>query len=297
MPRRVALDGLSLDIRAGECTAILGPNGSGKSTFLRIAATLERADEGSIAILGHDADDAPKVRRLIGVVFQSPGLDALLTVLENLRLQCAISGTPARERADRIRRVAASLDLADRLHDRVGRLSGGLRRRADLARALVAEPRLILLDEPTAGLDLEARRAFIDLLRTRAADAGLTVILTTHDMDEASAAHRVIMLSDGRIVADGAPAELRASLGERVVHAHSSMRGVLDAAGLHVRESPPDSVACSGSAEAIEHACRELVRRGAAFHVGPPSLADVFLHRTGVVFRAERAEPTPDRSE
>lgn len=294
----VALDGLELEVEAGTWVALLGPNGSGKSTFMRLAATLERPDEGSVEVLGFDATrDAAAVRERLGMVFQNPALDGLLTVRENLVTAAALVGVKGEERRRRIEMLLDEVGLRDRAGERVDRLSGGLARRADLARALIGMPRVLLLDEPTTGLDLEARRAFLEAIGRRVGsdsdgaterrgDAGegrggaLTVLMSTHMMTEAERADVVVMMSHGKVVARGTARELREAMGERVVHADSGDEGVLREAGLEV--SAVDGACVGrGAEDAVERAVVVLTRKGAAFRVGPPTLGDVYLAKTG----------------
>jgi ABC-2 type transport system ATP-binding protein len=280
---RVALDGVSLDAPSRTITALLGPNGSGKSTLMRLVATIERADAGEIEVAGADARVAPgRARAALGMVFQRPGLDALLSVRENLLLQAALVGLRGGAAKERVDACIDAVRLGERAGDRVGTLSGGMQRRADLARALVARPALLLLDEPTGGLDLESRREFMDLVRQRASTpgGGLAVLMSTHLMDEAEHADRVVMLSRGRVVAQGTPAELRASAGERVLRTASAHAPDLQSAGLVVRVMGGEALA-TGDEDALEHASRMLVRRGIAFACGPATLGDAYLAITG----------------
>jgi ABC-2 type transport system ATP-binding protein len=290
--RRVALAGVSLRVEVGAWLALLGPNGSGKSTLLRVLATLERPESGDVRVLGEavagggaSGASLRRARAKLGVVFQSPGLDPLLTVRENLLCQGALHGLDRGESDRRAGSLAPELGVADRLDDRVGRLSGGLARRVDLARALLGEPELLLLDEPTAGLDHASRADFLDTLERRreAARAGgrpLTIVMTTHLMDEADHADRVALIDRGRIVAEGAPSELRAALGGSVLVAPPALEEELRTAGLAVSIVRGEAVG-SGDGPAVERAANALVRRGCAFRVGPPTLGDVYLARTG----------------
>lgn len=282
---RVALDGVSLRVERGEWVALLGPNGSGKSTLIRILATLDRPDSGRVAVVGHEVGTAAgdrSARGRLGVVFQRPGLDPLLTVRENLEMQAALVGLDRGEAAGRARSAAEALGVADRMTDRVGALSGGLARRVDLARAVVFEPEVLLLDEPTAGLDHAARMDLLDLLGRRRAESGglLTVVMATHLMDEAERATRVVMLHEGRIVADGEPGALRKTLGGHVIVAGRDRARMLEDAGLTVRKTEREAMG-TGKAEAVERAVVELARIGAAFNVGPPTLGDVYLTFAG----------------
>ena len=226
----VALERVSLDIRAGSSVALVGPNGSGKSTLLGLLAGLATPDGGAIE-LGTAAGRAARV----GVVHQRSALDPILTVRENLALHAGLCGLKRSASRERIRALAQRVGLTDRLHDRVSTLSGGLARRCDLARALLHEPGVLLLDEPTAGLDAASRRAFVELLDAERRERSMTVIHATHHADEAEWADRVVMLDRGRISADAPPAEMLAPLGERVVEAPGepgASVGLLERMGL-----------------------------------------------------------------
>lgn len=206
---RRALDGISLEVRRGELFCLLGPNGGGKSTLFRILGTLSLPDSGSAVIAGHDViADAPSVRARLGVVFQSPSLDGKLTILENLRCGGALYGLRGEELESRIRDAAAALNLSDRLDDLVETLSGGLQRRAEIAKCLLIRPEVLLLDEPSTGLDPGARLdlwAALEELRTK---HGVTALCTTHLMEEAARADRVGIVSAGKLVALGTPRNL-----------------------------------------------------------------------------------------
>jgi len=269
-PRR-ALAGVTLRIEPGEFVALLGPNGAGKSTLLRLLAGLDRPDSGEV--------HAPPRARL-GVVFQKPALDPLLSVRENLELQAALFGLD--RRGSRAEHAARELTLSDRLNDRVGSLSGGLARRADLARALLTDPDLLLLDEPTTGLDHEARASFLEAIDARRGRSpNLTVILSTHLMDEAARADRVVLMNEGRVVADGAPDDLRAALGRGpVLRTQSEAAAHLERPGLELTERGR-GVTATGDREAIESAAAALLAAGVPFEVAPPTLGDVYLARAG----------------
>ncbi|MDX1547215.1 MAG: ABC transporter ATP-binding protein [Rhodothermales bacterium] len=215
---RVALRDLSLRVEAGAQVALLGPNGSGKTTLFRILSTLMAPTEGTAHVVGADPTaDAAAVRRRLGIVFQQPALDAALTVQENLRVQGGLYGLHGRPLAERLDALLAAFDLADRQRDRVGTLSGGLQRRVDLARGLLHRPALLLLDEPTTGLDPVARRAFWDALAHQRRREGTTVLVATHLLDEAAPCDAVAILDRGRLVAHGAPDALTAALGSETL--------------------------------------------------------------------------------
>jgi len=213
-----ALRSVTLDVPTGALYGLLGPNGSGKTTLFRILSTLMPPSEGDARVFGLDTTQQPEaVRNRLGVVFQDPALDEALTVRENLRFQASLYGLNGADRRDRIDELLARLDVTDRVDDPVKALSGGLQRRVDLARGLLHRPDLLLLDEPTTGLDPGARRAFwtaIDRLRET---EGTTLLLATHLMDEAERCDRVGILSDGALVADGTPAALKAELGDQTL--------------------------------------------------------------------------------
>ncbi len=281
---RAALDHVSIAIPRGQWVALLGPNGSGKSTLLRLLATLERPQGGTLRLLGHPADDSTAlahIRSRLGVVFQSPSLDPLLRVEENLRTQAALFGL--RDVRDRVSESARQFGIDDRLHERVARLSGGLVRRTDLARALIHDPDLLLLDEATTGLDHAARLDFLDLLgRVREERPQLTIVSATHLMDEGERADRVVMIHHGRIIADDTPESLRAAHGTRlvrVVRTPESEYLLKDLTSttpveagrellLPLDGSPPDLLA-------------RLAEASASFCVGPATLSDAYLALTG----------------
>lgn len=293
-PARRALDGLSLSVGAGEWVALLGPNGSGKSTLVRVLATLDRPDGGEVLALGRTLGHGGALgvyRRALGVVFQHPGLDKLLTVGENLGAQAALHGISGGARRAAIARVARLLQIEDRLGERVGRLSGGLARRCDLARALLPDPSLLILDEATVGLDHDARVGFMDLLaslRGRAEGRGaMTILMTTHLMDEAECADRVVMMHQGRVVLDGAPADLRARVGGLTIRCPASSDSaahILGAAGLDARTQGAQRVARIDEARSgaiVPSVAARLAEAGVPFEISPPTLGDAYLAATG----------------
>lgn len=210
---RIALDGVSLDIRVGQRIALVGANGSGKSTLLRLLAGIETPGSGTVEHLddsGHRLTRSQAASRT-GVVFQAPGLDRLLTVDENLRLQAALHGV--RDNGLRVRACAEIAGITDRLSDRVGTLSGGLARRADLARALISQPSVLMLDEPFVGLDAHSRDRFLSTITFLAErDPNFTLVIATHAADEIRLADRVVVLDRGRIIAGGEPGELASTV-------------------------------------------------------------------------------------
>jgi ABC-2 type transport system ATP-binding protein len=230
---REALKDVSFTVGAGDMVAMLGPNGGGKSTLFRILATLLRPTRGEARVLGHSVRDAAaSARARMGVVFQRPSLDLKLTVRENLRHHGMLYGLHGADLARRVDHALSTLGLADRAKDQAGVLSGGLQRRAELAKSLLNRPSVLLLDEPSTGLDPGARRDFLNHLESLARE-GVTVMLTTHFMEEADRCRRVGILHEGRLVAFAAPDELKAGIGGDVV----SVRGVdLEALDGKVRQ-------------------------------------------------------------
>jgi ABC-2 type transport system ATP-binding protein len=218
--RRNAVDGISFEVAAGQLFCLLGPNGAGKTTTVSILTTTLAATSGLVRIAGRDLQaDQGRVRQDLGVVFQQPSLDLNLTAEENIRLHAVLYGLypwrpmyrmmPAGYRRQ-VQEVAGVLDLSDILGQRARALSGGMRRRLEIVRALMHRPAVLFLDEPTAGLDPESRRSLWAYLRQARATSGTTVFLTTHYLGEAEAADAVCVLVGGRIIERGSPAEVKA---------------------------------------------------------------------------------------
>ncbi len=207
-----AVDGIAFDIQRQECFGFLGPNGAGKTTTMRMLSCLAQPDAGQLSVLGLDpAVHARAVKRRIGVVAQEINLDVELTVRENLLVYARYFDIPRREAGRRADQLLAFVQLTDRAHDGVDRLSGGMKRRIQIARALVNEPELVLLDEPTTGLDPQARHLVWERLRALK-EQGVTLVLTTHYMDEAEQlCDRLVVMDKGRIAREGAPAALIAA--------------------------------------------------------------------------------------
>src|SRR3712207_5967231 len=209
-----AVRGVDLEVAEGEIYAFLGPNGAGKTTTVRMLTTLLRPTGGEARVAGHDvATEAGAVRRAIGVALQEAALDPLMTGAELMRLQSTLHGIPRRERAAKVEGLLERVGLTRASERRVGTYSGGMRRRLDLAMALVHEPRVLFLDEPTTGLDPVSRQAIWTEVE-RLNDEGTTVFLTTQYLEEADhLADRVGIIDDGRMVAEGTPASLKAEIG------------------------------------------------------------------------------------
>lgn len=283
----LALAGLSMRVEPGEIFALLGPNGSGKTTLFRLLSTLLRVKEGSLQVFGHVLpNEAAAVRAQLGVVFQNPSYDRKLTVRENLQCQAALFGLSGAARETRIAHVVEELGLADRLDWRMDKLSGGLQRRVDVAKSMLHAPRLLLLDEPSTGLDPAARLDLWHALVGLRDRYGVTILLTTHLLEEAEKAERIGILHQGKLVASGPPQQLRSELGDRVlvIQARQPQRVLawLRERSIEVEEQQ-DQLRVTGSQVAqlvapLTGECGDSIR---SLSLGEPSLEDVFIARTG----------------
>ena len=296
--RRRALDDLSLSVAQGEIFAFLGPNGGGKTTLFRLLSTLIPLQQGDVQILGHDLrGESELIRALIGVVFQAPSLDKKLSVAENLRHQGHLYGLSGDKLRERSQHMLDRLGLADRSRDRVETLSGGLRRRVELAKGMLHGPRLLLLDEPSTGLDPAARSDLWNYLRTVRDQQGVTVVLTTHLLEEAEKADRIAILHEGQRVALDTPDALRATVGGDSITIQTAEPARL-AADIAERFNV-EPLVLDGSVRLEQAAGHEwIVRLVEAFPrqiesvtLGKPTLEDVFIARTGHRFWQA---PSPD---
>ncbi|GMA90108.1 ABC transporter ATP-binding protein [Homoserinibacter gongjuensis] len=284
-----AVDGISFEVAPGESFGLLGPNGAGKSTTMRMVGAVSTRTSGSLTVLGLDPDDyGPEIRSRLGVVPQQDNLDNELRVRENLLTYGRYFGLPRRLVAERADELLQFAQLADRAGAKVDELSGGMKRRLTIARALINDPRILLLDEPTTGLDPQARHILWDRL-FRLKEQGTTLLLTTHYMDEAEQlCDRLVVVDHGRIMAEGSPASLIRSYSTReVLEVRFGSDRNADAAaalaGLGDRlEVLPDRVLVY--ADDGEAALAEVVARGLqplTSLVRRSSLEDVFLRLTG----------------
>jgi ABC-2 type transport system ATP-binding protein len=212
--QRAALAGLDLKLPAGEWVALLGPNGAGKSTLFQVLTGLFNADEGDVFVAGHSLRQEPvQALRHIGVVFQQMSLDLDLSVLHNLSFHAALHGLTRALSSDRIAADCAAAGISADLQRKVRELSGGTRRKVELVRALLHRPSVLLMDEPTVGLDPKSRRDLMNTVRGDIAARGTTVLWATHLVEEATAADRVLVLHKGKLLAQGRPDEVTAALG------------------------------------------------------------------------------------
>jgi ABC-2 type transport system ATP-binding protein len=289
-----AVDGIDLDVAEGEIYGFLGPNGAGKSTTVHMLTTLLPPSAGSARVGGHDiVSDGPAVRDAIGVALQEAALDLLLSGREHMRLQGGLHGLSKAEIAERGDELLERVGLAEAADRRVGGYSGGMKRRLDLALALIHRPRLLFLDEPTTGLDVQSRAALWDEVARLARNDGVTVFLTTQYLEEAdSLADRLGIIDWGRIVAEGTPAELKAEIGRPTVEAIPAngdqverLEAVLSRFGSPLPATRgAAAVRLADGTEELADVIRGLDGEGikvADLKLHAPSLDDVFLAKTG----------------
>jgi ABC-2 type transport system ATP-binding protein len=289
-----AVDGIDLEVAQGEIYGFLGPNGAGKSTTVLMLTTLLPPTAGSARVAGFDVvSEGPRVRGAIGAALQEAALDPLLTGREHMRLQTALHGLGKAEREARGAELLQRVGLDHAADRKVGGYSGGMRRRLDLALALVHRPRILFLDEPTTGLDIQSRTALWEEVGRLAREDGVTVFLTTQYLEEADAlANRVGIIDHGHIVAEGTPAELKAEIGRPTVEAvpreaddRERMAAVLGRFGEPAGSSPGAvAVRLGGGESQLAEVVRALDADGIAIEhlqLHAPSLDDVFLAKTG----------------
>jgi len=305
-----AVDGIDLQVGQGEIYGFLGPNGAGKSTTVLMLTTLLPPTAGSARVAGYDVvKEGPQVRASIGAALQEAALDPLLTGREHMRLQTALHGLGKAEREECGGELLERVGLAYAADRKVGGYSGGMKRRLDLALALAHRPRILFLDEPTTGLDIQSRTALWDEVARLAAEDGVTVFLTTQYLEEADAlANRVGIIDHGQIVAEGTPGELKAEIGRPTVEVIPRNAGereraaaVLGRFGEHANCAPQAvAVLLAGG----ESQLAEVVRALDAEHIAiehlqlhAPSLDDVFLAKTGRSLEGAGDEEEPEGAE
>ncbi len=294
--RSLALDDVSLSINAGEIFAILGPNGGGKTTLFRILTNLLRPTAGRVSVLGLDvATDAARVRQSLGVVFQMPSLDAALTARENLTHQGHLYGLDGAHLRQRIDELLTYFGMADQADAFVAGFSGGMRRRVELAKALLHQPRVLLLDEPSTGLDPGGRADLWQYLTRLRKQHGMTIVLTTHLMDEADRCDRLAVLNRGKLIALDTPEALKSRIGGDVISVEPVTAEAAESLCAKIRDTfapwpvggEPRVVGgrivlqrVNGPAFVgqLSQALGDQIR---GISVGRPTLEDVFLHLTG----------------
>jgi ABC-2 type transport system ATP-binding protein len=299
---RTALNGVSFDVRPAELFGLLGPNGSGKTTLFRILSTLMIPTAGQALVMGCDAvRDAARVRRQIGVVFQAQSIDPKLTAYENLWHQGHLYGLRGAPLKRRVQEILQRVGLEDRGKDRVETFSGGMQRRIELGKGLLHHPGVLLLDEPTTGLDPGARRDLWQYLKILRDEEQVSVLVTTHLMEEAERCDRLAIMNEGNLVALGTPTELKSEIGGDVILLDAAHDAPALAAHIQARFRVESQVL--GNQVRIEKQnghrfVPDLVEAFPgeiqAISVSKPALEDVFIHRTGHKFWSEAVESDSD---
>ena len=296
---RIALNGVSFDVRPAELFGLLGPNGSGKTTLFRILSTLMIPTGGHALVMGHDAAQASStVRREIGVVFQAQSVDPKLTASENLWHQGHLYGLKGSALKRRVDEILSRVGLSDRAKERVETFSGGMQRRIELSKGLLHHPGVLLLDEPTTGLDPGARRDLWQYLSILRDEEHVSVLVTTHLMEEAERCDRLAIMNEGNLVALGTPAELKSEIGGDVILLDAA--GDADSLAQHIRNRFHVATTVLGNQVRIEQegghrfvpdVVEAFPGEIQAISVSKPALEDVFIHRTGHKFWSENPDP------
>jgi ABC-2 type transport system ATP-binding protein len=294
---RQALSDVSFSIARGEIFSLLGPNGGGKTTLFKLLATLVPCQSGTVRIFGYNLrGDTRALRRRLGVVFQYPSVDGKLTVAENLAHHGHLYNMTGHRLKERIAAILDRLGLTVRADDLVETLSGGLRRRVELAKALLHEPELLVLDEPSTGLDPSARREFFNYLVHLRENEGVTIVLTTHHMEEAERCDRIGILHQGRLVALAPPGELKKQVGGDVVVINAGAPDSLAqkiAFQFRVEATLVDStirIERPNGHEFVRDVIEAFGGEIESVTFGKPTLEDVFVHVTGERFYARNGE-------
>jgi ABC-2 type transport system ATP-binding protein len=284
-----AVDGISFGVESGAFFALLGPNGAGKTTTISILTTTLAPTSGSVTIAGYDAvRQAAEVRRHVGIIFQKPSLDLNLTAEENVRFHAILYGlypfrpsfaSMPRTYREQVERLAGLLGIADALGKPVKKLSGGMQRKLEIVRSLLHRPKILFLDEPTAGLDPQSRRNLWDYLRIIRAESGVTLFLTTHYLEEAEQVDNVCVINLGQIVSLGTPAEVKAQLVQDYLLLDAINRDQLRAELRHKEipfaETPLFRIEVAGSA--VQQVLRQIETPLTVVQTHTPSLEDAYL--------------------
>lgn len=284
---RAGIDGLTFEVAPGEIFGFLGPNGAGKTTAISILTTLLKPTRGEARVAGHDVmRDGASVRRMIGIVFQEPTLDYQLTARENLEFHAILYGLSGGVRGRRVAEALALVGLEERADDRVAHLSGGLRRRVEVARGLLHAPAVLFLDEPTIGLDPQSRRSIWERICSLRDEIGVTIFTTTHYLDEAEFCDRVAIIEEGRVVVVDSPAALKDKVGGDILtlaasdmeslHRYLSVRDLAP-----VRDGSRVLVEVEEGSSFLPQLFRDFPGEIVEASVRRPTLDDVFLKLTG----------------
>ena len=284
-----AVDGISFSVEPGAFFALLGPNGAGKTTTISILTTTLAPTTGSVRIAGYDAArQAAEVRRNVGIIFQKPSLDLNLTAEENVRFHAILYGlypfrpsftSMPRAYREQVERLAGLLGISDVLGKPVKKLSGGMQRKLEIVRSLLHQPKILFLDEPTAGLDPQSRRNLWDYLRAIRAEGGVTLFLTTHYLEEAEQVDNVCVINTGRIVSLGTPAEVKAQLVQDYLLLDAAdreqLRAELCRKNIPFTETPPFRIEVAGGA--VQEVLRQIETPLVLVQTHTPSLEDAYL--------------------
>ncbi|HUJ10411.1 MAG TPA: ATP-binding cassette domain-containing protein [Verrucomicrobiae bacterium] len=291
---RTALNSVSFQVARGEIFALLGPNGGGKTTLFRILSTLVAPSEGRVHMFGYDVVlQQGEIRRRIGVVFQAPSLDRKLTVSENLRHQGHLYNLHGHDLQKRMDELLERFGMADRRNDLVETLSGGQRRRVELAKGLLHKPQVLLLDEPSTGLDPRVRRELSDYLERLRDEDGMTILLTTHLMEEADRCGRLAILDRGKLVALSTPQELKDQIGGDVISVDAKQPQVLAEQiskrfGMEARVLDGNvRIERNNGHKFITELVEAFPGQIEAISIHKPTLEDVFIRMTGHRFDGE----------
>jgi len=292
-----AVDHISFQVEDGEVFGFLGPNGAGKTTTINVLCTLMRPTAGRAKVAGYDvASQRNAVRQSIGLVFQDPSVDDQLTAYENLQFHAHVYNVPGRERAPRIEEVLRVVELWDRRHAVVRTFSGGMKRRLEIARGILHHPRVLFLDEPTLGLDVQTREHVWDYILEVQRAHEITVFMTTHYMDEAEHCNRIAIIDQGKIVALDTPDALKRMVGVDIVTVQAdgiewAAREIQERYGLEPqRDDTHLRLEVEGGAEFIPRLVRDLGMAVKSVDLHRPTLDDVFIKLTGRAIRDAEAD-------
>jgi ABC-2 type transport system ATP-binding protein len=291
-----AVDDISFEVREGTIFGFLGPNGAGKTTTINMLCTLLNPTSGRASIDGHDCKtESSEVRKSIGLVFQDTTLDKDLTAYENLAFHAYLYGVERREIRPRVEDALKFVGLFDRRDHLVKKFSGGMKRRLEVARGLIHRPRVLFLDEPTLGLDPQSRQNLWESITELPARHGVTVFMTTHYMDEAEVCDRIAVIDNGKIIAEGSPAELKKTVGGDIIYLstddnEASVKVLKERLNLDAKTEDGELYIMTDKGDAcIPELIRTLADRVLSVRLQRPTLNDVFLKLTGKAIRDEEA--------
>lgn len=289
-----AVDGISFEVEEGSIFGFLGPNGAGKTTTINILCTLLSPTSGRASIAGHDCmKESHEVRRKIGIVFQDNTLDKELTAYENLYFHSLLYNIPKKERAKRIDDAISFVDLEERSREPVKRFSGGMKRRLEVARSIVHQPRVLFLDEPTLGLDPQSRTSLWEFISKLPERHGVTIFMTTHYMEEAEICDKIAIIDKGKLIAQGSPEELKKMVGGDIIYLKTkdnrkAIQDIREALSLEAEERDGEIYLSVSRGDAcIPTLIQALADMVVSVRLQRPTLNDVFLKLTGKAIRPE----------